>query len=175
MIGASGADCAQDILGVDVEEMAWPWFARRCGDGLGVLAAGRVAQALTILLERGSGIAVLASDYRLRDQSGVDLLEAACMSCHHVVRVPVSVCADQTMALLPVPARQWGLLGLMPCTRRQAREPATGASGGSGTGWLFCRRVMAAIGGDITLRNAEGGGAPVVLRFPETTPLENLS
>lgn len=275
MIGSSVADCVQGVLVVDDEEKACKWFARRYGDEFAVLTAGGVAEALTILLERGSGIAVLLSDYRMPDQCGIDLLETARLSYPHVVRVLMSAHADKEAALLAVnrgraeqipekpldevltrpdarltaadlvralqldypfdaherghvqtelgedfavPARQGDLLYLVLCTllgnalqaqrgqtvpvprihvrlsrrphpelrvtdngpglpahlaHRLAREPMTSTSGGTGMGLLFCRRVMAAIGGDIILSNAEGGAATVVLRFPETTTLEN--
>ncbi|MBX3609343.1 MAG: hybrid sensor histidine kinase/response regulator [Hydrogenophaga sp.] len=52
---------------------------------------------------------------------------------------------------------------------RLTREPVNSrpGSGGSGMGLLFCRRVMVSVGGDISVRDTPGGGATVVLHFPD--------
>ena len=58
---------------------------------------------------------------------------------------------------------------------RLTREPVASrpGSGGTGMGLLFCRRVMAAFDGDITVRDTPGGGATVALHFPDTTHQED--
>lgn len=55
---------------------------------------------------------------------------------------------------------------------RLTHQPVDSASGGSGMGLLFCRRVMTSIGGDIVVGDTEGGGATVSLHFPATTSEE---
>lgn len=59
--------------------------------------------------------------------------------------------------------------GLPPAIRgRLSRQPVASGSGGTGMGLLFCRRVMASMGGDLALGDTDGGGATVTLLFPDT-------
>ncbi|MFP8832765.1 ATP-binding protein [Hydrogenophaga sp. XSHU_21] len=90
------------VLVVDDEPQACKWFARRYGDEFTVLAAGSVDEALALLAERGAGIAVVLTDYRMPKRTGVDLLAAARESHPHVVRVLVSAYADKDVALQAV-------------------------------------------------------------------------
>lgn len=65
--------------------------------------------------------------------------------------------------------------GLAPELKvRLTREPVPSrpGSGGSGMGLLFCRRVLASIGGDISVHDTPGGGTTVTLHFPDDKPVE---
>lgn len=90
---------AQAVLIVDDEPQACKWFARRYGDEFSVLVAGGVVEALAVLAERGPEVAVLLTDYRMPQHSGVDLLAAAAEHHPHVVRVLMSAYADKDVAL----------------------------------------------------------------------------
>lgn len=66
--------------------------------------------------------------------------------------------------------------GLSPDLKaRLTREPVTSrpGSGGSGMGLLFSRRVLASVGGEISVDDTPGGGATVTLHFPDDKPVEN--
>lgn len=90
------------VLIVDDEPQACKWFARRYGDEFTVLVAGGVVEALAVLAERGAQVAVLLTDYRMPQRSGVDLLAAAATEHPHVVRVLMSAYADKDVALQAV-------------------------------------------------------------------------
>jgi two-component system response regulator PhcR len=90
---------ARAVLIVDDEPQACKWFARRYGDEFSVLVAGGVVEALAVLAERGAEVAVLLTDYRMPQHSGVDLLAAAAEHHPHVVRVLMSAYADKDVAL----------------------------------------------------------------------------
>jgi two-component system response regulator PhcR len=90
------------VLIVDDEPQACKWFARRYGDEFTVLVAGGVVEALAVLAERGPEVAVLLTDYRMPQRSGVDLLAAAAEAHPHVVRVLMSAYADKDIALQAV-------------------------------------------------------------------------
>lgn len=90
---------ARAVLIVDDEPQACKWFARRYGDEFAVLVAGGVVEALAVLAERGAEVAVLLTDYRMPQHSGVDLLAAAAEHHPHVVRVLMSAYADKDVAL----------------------------------------------------------------------------
>lgn len=90
---------ARAVLIVDDEPQACKWFARRYGDEFSVLVAGGVVEALAVLAERSAEVAVLLTDYRMPQQSGVDLLAAAAEHHPHVVRVLMSAYADKDVAL----------------------------------------------------------------------------
>ncbi len=93
---------AHAVLIVDDEPQACKWFARRYGDEFTVLVAGGVVEALAVLAERGPEVAVLLTDYRMPQRSGVDLLAAAADAHPHVVRVLMSAYADKDIALQAV-------------------------------------------------------------------------
>lgn len=93
---------AHAVLIVDDEPQACKWFARRYGDEFTVLVAGGVVEALAVLAERGAEVAVLLTDYRMPQRSGVDLLAAAASAHPHVVRVLMSAYADKDVALQAV-------------------------------------------------------------------------
>jgi two-component system response regulator PhcR len=90
---------ARAVLIVDDEPQACKWFARRYGDEFAVLVAGGAVEALAVLAERGAEVAVLLTDYRMPQHSGVDLLAAAAEHHPHVVRVLMSAYADKDVAL----------------------------------------------------------------------------
>lgn len=93
---------AHAVLLVDDEPQALKWFARLYGDEFVVLTAGGVAQALTLLEERGHEVAVLLTDYSMPGQDGVSLLSAARREHPHVSRLLVSACADKDVAMAAV-------------------------------------------------------------------------
>lgn len=93
---------AQAILLVDDEPQALKWFARQYGDEFVVLTAAGVAEALTVLDERGHEVAVLLTDYRMPRQDGVALLSAARQRFGHVSRLLMSAYADKDVAMAAV-------------------------------------------------------------------------
>ena len=93
---------AHAVLLVDDEPQALKWFARLYGDEFVVFTAGGVAQALSLLEERGHEVAVLLTDYSMPGQDGVVLLSTARREHPHVSRLLVSACADKDVAMAAV-------------------------------------------------------------------------
>lgn len=90
------------VLMVDDEPHACKWFARSYGDEFGVITAGGVDEALALLRERASEVAVVLTDYHMPARNGVDLLSELRSAHPHVSRLLVSANADKQMAMSAV-------------------------------------------------------------------------
>ena len=99
---ARGPLGAHAILIVDDEPQACKWFARLYGDEFAVLTANGVSEALALLAERGSEVAVLLTDYAMPQRDGVSLLSEVRQRYPHIARLLVSAYADKDVAMSAV-------------------------------------------------------------------------
>ncbi len=99
---AAAPGAARAVLLVDDEPQALKWFVRTYGDEFVVLVAGDARQALALLQERASEVAVLLSDHRMPGDDGVRLLTQVRERHPHIVRLLVTAYADKDMALAAV-------------------------------------------------------------------------
>ena len=93
---------AQSILFVDDEPQACKWFARTFGREFVVLTAPGVDQALALLRERGSEVAVVVTDFRMPKRNGLDLLRAMQREFRHLVRLLATAHAEKDVAIAAV-------------------------------------------------------------------------
>ena len=93
---------ASTILYVDDEAQARKWFARTFSDEFTVETAGSVNEALAMLGADDSRIAVLATDYRMPERDGLELLEVAQHEHRPVVRLLVTAFAEKDVAIAAV-------------------------------------------------------------------------
>ena len=93
---------AETILYVDDEQQACKWFQRTFSDEFRVITAASVDEALLRLAQEGSGIAVLATDYRMPERDGMALLSIAQREHRHVVRLLVTAYAEKDVAIAAV-------------------------------------------------------------------------
>jgi two-component system response regulator PhcR len=90
------------VLMVDDEPQACKWFARLYGTEFTVFTAGGVDEALELLGQRSSEVAVLLTDYAMPGRDGVALLGEVHRRYPHVARVLVSAYADKDVAMSAV-------------------------------------------------------------------------
>ncbi len=93
---------ASTVLYVDDEPHARKWFARTFSDEFTVETAGSVKEALAMLAADDSRVAVLATDYRMPERDGLDLLECAQREHRSVVRLLVTAFAEKDVAIAAV-------------------------------------------------------------------------
>jgi two-component system response regulator PhcR len=93
---------AQTILFVDDEPQACKWFALTFGGEFNILTAPGVEEALTLLRERESEVAVLVTDFRMPRRDGLDLLRAVQREFRHLVRLLATAHADKDVAIAAV-------------------------------------------------------------------------
>ncbi|MEO7954855.1 MAG: hybrid sensor histidine kinase/response regulator [Polaromonas sp.] len=102
MPSAPASPGATTILFVDDEPQACKWFARLFGDEFTIVTAGGVDQALQLLDQHTSEIAVLVTDFRMPGRNGLDLLRAAQAGHRHVVRLMATAYAEKDVALAAI-------------------------------------------------------------------------
>ena len=93
---------ARTILFVDDEPQGCKWFARLFADEFSILTAGSAGEALQMLHERGTEVAVLLTDFRMPVRDGIDLLTVAQRDHRHVVRLLATAYADKEVALAAI-------------------------------------------------------------------------
>lgn len=82
------------VLFVDDEAMALEAFDMACGDSFPVLTASNAVEAARILESRSNDIAVLISDQRMPQTTGVDLLKETRRRHPHITRMLTTAYAD---------------------------------------------------------------------------------
>lgn len=90
------------ILFVDDEAQACKWFARTFADEFNVLTATGVDDALALLREQGSSVALLVTDYRMPQRNGLDLLLAVQHEHKHLVRLLATAYAEKEVAIAAI-------------------------------------------------------------------------
>ncbi|HXE21584.1 MAG TPA: hybrid sensor histidine kinase/response regulator [Rhodoferax sp.] len=90
------------ILFVDDEPQSCKWFARTFADEFNVLTATSVDDALALLREQGSSVALLVTDYRMPQRNGLDLLLAVQHEYKHLVRLLATAYAEKEVAIAAI-------------------------------------------------------------------------
>jgi two-component system response regulator PhcR len=90
------------VLFVDDEAVSRKWFAREFGDEFEVVTAAGADQALALLAEVGSRIAVMVTDYRMPERDGMKLLRAVQREHRHVIRLLATAYAHKEVAIAAV-------------------------------------------------------------------------
>jgi two-component system response regulator PhcR len=90
------------ILFVDDEPMACKWFARSFSNEFTILTAAGVSEALELLGSRGKEIALLVTDFRMPQRSGLELLAVVRKDYPHVVRLLASAYAEREVAIAAI-------------------------------------------------------------------------
>ncbi len=93
---------ASAVLMVDDEPQARKWFERLYGNEFRVWTAAGTDEALDLLVERGSEVAVLLTDYRMPGRDGVVLLGEVQRRHAHLARLMMSAYADKSVAMAAV-------------------------------------------------------------------------
>ena len=93
---------AQAVLFVDDEQTSRKWFARTFADEFTVVTAASVAEALSVLAQRGQEFAVLVTDYRMPERDGIKLLRAVQNDYRHLVRLLATAYAEKEVAIAAV-------------------------------------------------------------------------
>jgi response regulator RpfG family c-di-GMP phosphodiesterase len=96
---SSAKETAPFILFVDDEPKALKGFENTFNDDFNILTASSALQALAILEVRGNDIAVVMSDQRMPEKSGVELLTYVNESQPDVVRILTSAYSDMAAAV----------------------------------------------------------------------------
>ena len=99
---ATAVDARPTLLFVDDEPQSRKWFARTFSDEFDVVCADGVDAALALLHQRGAGVALLVTDYRMPQRTGLELLLAAQRDHRHVVRLMVTAFAEKDVAIAAV-------------------------------------------------------------------------
>lgn len=82
------------VLFVDDEEKARKYFSLAMTSDFEVLTAGSAAEALKILTEHANQIAIIVSDQRMPEQSGVEMLKIVKEYYPHIVRLLTTAYTD---------------------------------------------------------------------------------
>jgi len=82
------------VLFVDDEEKARKYFSLAMTSDFEVLTAGSAAEALEILTQHASRIAIIVSDQRMPEQSGVEMLKIVKEYYPHIVRLLTTAYTD---------------------------------------------------------------------------------
>jgi two-component system, response regulator PhcR len=82
------------ILYVDDEEMALKYFSQTFSKDFNVITSNSVASARKILDEQNDDIAVLLTDQRMPNETGVDLLKYARKEYPHIIRLLTTAYTD---------------------------------------------------------------------------------
>ncbi|WHZ10167.1 MAG: hypothetical protein OJF60_000606 [Burkholderiaceae bacterium] len=101
-VAATDAGARPTLLFVDDEPQSCKWFARTFSDEFDVVCADGVDAALALLHQRGAGVALLVTDYRMPHRTGLELLLAAQRDHRHVVRLLVTAFAEKDVAIAAV-------------------------------------------------------------------------
>jgi two-component system, response regulator PhcR len=87
-------DKRYSILFVDDEEMALKYFSQAFSKDFNVITSNSVASARKILDKKSNEIAVLLTDQRMPNETGVDLLEYARNEYPHIIRLLTTAYTD---------------------------------------------------------------------------------
>lgn len=93
---------AKAILFVDDEAMSTKWFEKTFGKDYTVYCANSADSALTQMQLYGDDIAVVVTDFRMPEYSGLELLRALNQTHPWVVKILVSAYADKDLILQAV-------------------------------------------------------------------------
>ena len=126
--GPTGPD-AVTILYVDDEPQACKWFMRMFSDEFHIITAGGVDEALVLLRQHASDIAVLLTDYRMPQRSGMELLFAAQRDFRHLVRLLVTAYAEKEVAIAAINEGQVFRILEKPLDEQRTREALREALG----------------------------------------------
>ena len=96
------SNLAQVVLYVDDESISRKWFARAFGDEFRIVTAAGVDEALAVLADQRSQVAVLMTDYRMPEQDGMKLLAAVQREHHQVIRLLATAYAGKDVAIAAV-------------------------------------------------------------------------
>jgi two-component system, response regulator PhcR len=99
------------ILYVDDEPQACKWFARTFGAEFTIATAAGVDDALAMLRQDGSQVAVVVTDFRMPGRDGMALLQAVQREFRHVIRLLATAYADKELAIAAV--NQGRVLGIL--------------------------------------------------------------
>lgn len=116
-----GPDAAT-FLYVDDEPQACKWFARMFSNEFKIITAQSVDQALVLLREHASEIAVLLTDYRMPQRSGMELLAAVQRDFRHLVRLMVTAYAEKEVAIAAINEGQVFRILEKPLDEQRTRE-----------------------------------------------------
>ena len=93
------SNIAKGILFVDDEELALRYFAKGLGSDFKVFKASTAVQALEILNEHHEHIALLISDQRMPETTGVDFLTLTRKLYPDKIRILTSAYTDQNVTI----------------------------------------------------------------------------
>ena len=119
--GPTGPDAAT-FLYVDDEPQACKWFVRMFSNEFHILTAGSVDEALLLLRQRPTEIAVLLTDYRMPQRSGMELLAAVQRDFRHLVRLMVTAYAEKEVAIAAINEGQVFRILEKPLDEQRTRE-----------------------------------------------------
>jgi two-component system response regulator PhcR len=119
--GPTGPDAAT-LLYVDDEPQACKWFVRMFSNEFNILTAGSVDEALLLLRQRPTEIAVLLTDYRMPQRSGMELLAAVQRDFRHLVRLMVTAYAEKEVAIAAINEGQVFRILEKPLDEQRTRE-----------------------------------------------------
>ncbi|MDO8277323.1 MAG: hybrid sensor histidine kinase/response regulator [Burkholderiaceae bacterium] len=90
------------ILFVDDDALSCKWFSRTFVDEGYILTATSVNEALNLLRTPGRDVAVLVTDQRMPDRTGLDLLREVQHEFRHLVRLLATAYAEKDVAIAAV-------------------------------------------------------------------------
>ncbi|APW40955.1 hybrid sensor histidine kinase/response regulator [Rhodoferax koreense] len=113
---------ATTCLYVDDEPQACKWFARMFANEFRILTAQGVDEALVLLREHPNEIAVLLTDYRMPQRSGMELLGIVQRDFRHLVRLLVTAYAEKEVAIAAINEGQVFRILEKPLDEQRTRE-----------------------------------------------------
>lgn len=113
---------ATTCLYVDDEPQACKWFARMFSNEFKILTAPGVDEALELLRQHPTEIAVLLTDYRMPRRNGMDLLAAVQRDFRHLMRLLVTAYAEKEVAIAAINEGQVFRILEKPLDEQQTRE-----------------------------------------------------
>jgi len=119
---ATAGPDATTFLYVDDEPQACKWFARMFSDEFRILTVQSVDEALQLLHQRPTEIAVLLTDYRMPQRNGMELLAAAQRDFRHLVRLLVTAYAEKEVAIAAINEGQVFRILEKPLDEQRTRE-----------------------------------------------------
>jgi two-component system, response regulator PhcR len=93
---------AKAILFVDDEPMSTKWFDKAFGKDYTIYCANSADSALTLMQLYGDDIAIVVTDFRMPEYSGLELLRALNQTYPWVVKILVSAYADKDLIIQAV-------------------------------------------------------------------------
>lgn len=93
---------ARKVLFVDDETMTTKWFEKAFRNEFAVVSVSSVSEALLLLSQADHGIAVVVTDFRMPERSGLDLLKILADSHPFIIKILASAYADKDMMIQAV-------------------------------------------------------------------------